>query len=133
MNKQTDHLRPYALRLAIFSLLVALIFFTGSAFAPDRYVSSAWPFLALFFPVLTFLMHYLLTATGMTMNRFVNTYMMLTVVKLLLFLSILLVYVLLRKADALAFSIAFFVFYGFFTVFEIIFLLKHHRRADNKA
>ena len=133
MNDRTSHLRPYALRLLLFSVLVAAIYYILTLFAPEKYISGSWPFLALFFPVLTFLMHYLLTGKGMKMNRFVNTYMMLTVVKLLLFLSILLVYALARRDDALAFTIAFFVFYLFFTVFEIIFLLAHHRRADSRA
>lgn len=128
-----SNLRLYIARLLVFSILVTSLYAIGARFAPGAYVTMSYPFLGVFFFIVTFLVHYLLTSKGLSPNRFINTYMLTTVARLLLFLSVLLVYALLRKEDALAFTLAFLFFYVFFTVFEIIFLLKHQRGAGKTS
>ena len=57
-------------------------------------------------------------------RKFISNYMLITVSKLLLFLTIILIYSLINKPDMLRFSLNFLVLYLLYSVFEIIVIKK---------
>ncbi|NLE62440.1 MAG: hypothetical protein GX612_01195 [Bacteroidales bacterium] len=57
-------------------------------------------------------------------RKFISNYMLITVAKLLLFLTIILIYSLINKPDMLRFSLNFLVLYLLYSVFEIIVIKK---------
>lgn len=112
-------------RIAIYTIIIALLQYLASTQLDSKWVSNAWPFIIMFFLSFTIIMHrYLLKSTEGNPKKFVFAFLMITTVKILLYLAIILVYVLLNKADAVAFIIAFFVNYFLFTGFELNTVMK---------
>ena len=108
-------------KLFIFTIILALIG-TGIVYLiPDHFVSPTIPFLYLFFFSATMVVHYVLLQVSLKKaSSFVNYFMLLTFGKLIFFLSIVMLYALLRREDATQFIIAFFTLYFFFTIFEVV-------------
>lgn len=112
-------------RIVIFTIIVAVLEFILSTQMPTPYVSNSWPVIILFFFAFTVLMHrYLLRSTEGRPQKFIFSFMMITTIKILLYLGIILVYVLLNRPDAVAFIAAFFLNYFLFTGFEISSVVK---------
>lgn len=113
-------------KIIVFTLIVSLLQYVLALQLPERFISSAVPVIILFFFAFTTIMHhYLLKSTEGRPQKFIFTFMLMTTVKLLMYLSIILIYVLLNKDDAVAFIGAFFLNYFVFTIFEIIEIMKN--------
>ncbi len=108
-------------KLFLFTIILAIIG-TGTVYLlPDEYVSPSIPFLYVFFFSATMLVHYVLLQVSVKKaGSFINYFMLMTFGKLIFFLSIVMLYALIRREDAAQFIIAFFILYLFFTVFEVI-------------
>jgi hypothetical protein len=92
---------------------------------PGKYISPAIPVIILFFAIFTSLIfYYQIKAILKKTSKFVNFFLIATVLKLMLFLVLVLVYALLNKGDAVNFIISFFVIYLVFSAFELVQLLK---------
>ncbi|OYT17382.1 MAG: hypothetical protein B7C24_02770 [Bacteroidetes bacterium 4572_77] len=118
-------LKSFFIKITIFTLVVSSFQFLLYSFYSAKYYTTAWPFLIMFFFVFTAFMHYrLLKATQGRPQKFIFSFMMFTTVKILLYLGLILIYVLLNRADAAAFILAFLLNYFLFTIFEIISVLK---------
>ncbi len=112
-------------KIIIFAVIVAALEYILTTQIPSHLVSKAWPIIILFFVAFTLLMHrYLLKSTEGRPQKFIFSFMMITTIKILLYLGIILVYVLLNKPDAVAFIGAFFLNYFLFTGFEISSVVK---------
>lgn len=115
------YLKKFIRNLAIYSLAVGIITFVLWLVLPENYITPALPWIYLFFVMLTLVLFLLLSRSlEGRFSRFVNTYMIATVLKLLLMIIILVVYVILNKQDAVAFLITFFIMYILFTAFEVV-------------
>lgn len=111
--------------LVIFTLIIAAFQYLASIQLDPKWISNSWPFVILFFLSFTILMHrYLLKSTEGKPKKFVFAFLMMTTIKILLYLGVILVYVLLNRADAVAFIIIFFINYFFFTGFELSVIMK---------
>lgn len=119
--------------LFLYTLILAAIGYGIVYLLPDEYVTPTLPFLYLFFFSATLLVHYVLlkVAQKRTAN-FINYFMLLTFGKLIFFLSIVLLYALLRREDAAQFIITFFVLYVFFTIFEVAQSLSITKSINHK-
>lgn len=108
-------------KLFVFTVIVALAG-TGIAYLlPDKYVTPTIPFLYLFFFSATMVVHYVLLQVSLKKaSSFINYFMLMTFGKLIFFLSIVMLYALIRREDAAQFIVAFFILYLCFTVFEVI-------------
>lgn len=117
----------FSMNLAILSLALVIISFAVNAMA-HQMITPALPWLLVFFIISTFVIYYLLVkaSTG-KFNKFTNTFMAATVIKLLLMLSVVAVYVYLNKSDAIRFVITMFVLYLAYTLLEITSLLKFNK------
>ena len=116
------------LTLILFGVYTILVFTI-----PQKYISPAIPFTIVFFLLLNISVFYFqLKASFKKTSRFVNFYMISTAMKLLLFLTLVLFYSLINKADAVNFIISFFIIYATYSIFEVIQLLKLQDRSRPK-
>ena len=110
--------------LAIFTALLAASGFAVSYFASEM-ITKFWPFLLLLFAGITLLLVTLLfSASEKKFSKFSNTFMIASMLKILVLLIIIGAYAFKFQADAIRFSITLFVFYILYLAFEIYWLLK---------
>jgi len=122
----------YLRNIIIFTVLLAVIQFVLSISIPTHLVSKTWPLIIFFFVGFSIIMHrFLLKSTDGRPQKFIFSFMILTTIKILLYLGIILMYVLLNKPDAVAFIAAFFLNYFLFTAFEISAVLKFLRQTKD--
>ena len=69
---------------------------------------------------------------GREAKKFVSSYMLSRVIKLLSCLVFLLVYILVKKDDAIRFAIAFLVIYFLYSIFEVFLLKKENQEISEK-
>jgi len=106
-------------------LVVGLIFFS---LTPERYYSPAFPFLLVFFVLASVVVyHFMLKSMEKRPARFVNTFMLTTMLKLFIYLGGMITYALLNREDATAFIVTFFVMYIVYTIVEVNSLLMVNR------
>lgn len=118
----------FYLKLLLFTLVNAGGLFTFLQLGPERFTHPVgWAVLG-FFVLVTALLHYILIRPGRTPQQFVRMFMLLTTLKLFLFMLILVTYIFLIDTNsALVFIIYFLVFYFSYTAFEVAALYKHFR------
>ena len=112
-------------RLTIMTLLIGAVCYVLFTFLPENTISMAYPYILILFFAITAGIHYiLLRITRLNPRRFVSYFMLATFVKLIVYFTAVLVYVFNNREDVLSFIITFFVLYIFFTVFEVVLILK---------
>jgi hypothetical protein len=95
---------------------------------PKHYFTPALPGIFIFFLALTVAGFYLLVrSVHQKFIRFLNIYMLITIVKLILCIAVLVTYLFLNKHDAIPFGLWFFILYIFFTFFEVSSLLTYSK------
>jgi len=115
-------------RLTIYTVILAILGYFLNHYLPEKFISPTLPALFVFFFSTTGIVHYILLRISIKKpNRFVNYFMLLTFGKLLFYLSIILVYALVKREDAVAFLLTFAAMYLFYTAFEITQSLSHVR------
>lgn len=92
---------------------------------PD-YASPALPFIVLFFCIITLFTIYIVLRDnkGKAKKLFVSNYMLSRIIKFFSCLLFLILYVLLNKADAIKFAIAFLIIYFVYSILEVVVLRK---------
>lgn len=100
---------------------------------PD-YASPALPFVVLFFCIITLFTIYIVLRDdkGKAEKLFVSNYMLSRIIKLFSCLLFLIIYVLLNKADAIRFAIAFLIIYFAYSIFEVMILRKEVADLNTK-
>lgn len=94
-------------------------------------LSPAIPVMILFFLGVTVGIYYImLQSASNRFPRFVNSFMVVTLGKLLLFAVLIVVYALANRADAVAFITAFFFLYLVYTVFEVAAFLRDLKKME---
>jgi len=112
-------------RLLIFSLIAGSIAGILYFLLPAKFITPALPFLFLFFIAVTLINSYILIkASQKKFLRYLNVYLLTTVLKLFLFTAIIITYVLFNKADLVPFTISFFILYLGYTTFEVVWLVS---------
>lgn len=113
-------------KLIIFTIIIALVGYTIVYFLPAEFISPTLPFLFIFFFSTSLIVHYVLLKIAVKKpTRFISYFMLLTFGKLMFFLTIILIYSLLNREDAVQFIVSFFILYLFFTAFEVVLSLSH--------
>jgi len=119
----------FLITLFIFSAIFGLLILGTSLLIPSRFVSPSLPFLFVFFIAVTILVSYiLLKAWTERFSKFINTYLLVTVVKLMFFIAVIFLYISLNRADAAPFAFSFFILYLFYEVFEVAALITHSKK-----
>jgi len=113
-KKSIIYLSAMTLLLVFLTVIVSLIF-------PSLHVTPAFPYILIFYYVVTLLIILILGKSMQKQIRyFVNSYMITTFIKLILFSLVVVVYLLLNKKDAIPFVVTFFIYYLFYTIFEVV-------------
>ena len=121
-------------RLSVFSLIIILISYALSHLILPKYITPAMPFLLLFFYVITLAVYYFIDrASDKKFSKFVTAFMLSTFLKLMLYLSILLIYIfLINRKDSVPFIGAFFVYYILFTIYETVYIILSSKDNNYK-
>ena len=115
--------------LIVFTLAVAATCAALFIFIPAL-CSPMLPWLLVFFFVITLAVFYIsLKASREKLSRFVNFYMVMSMLKIFMLLVVTAIYLYLRRDDALRFSVSLLVLFFAYLIFEVIWLLKI--RGDN--
>ncbi len=117
--------KKYLIRLLIFVAIITLIA-SGLYFTVlSKFYLPVFPYVLLFFTVISVLTHYILIKSGKSrIAKFSTSFMGITSLKLFLYLIFIIVYLLIDKTNALVFVLTFFIIYLLFTIFETSSLLK---------
>ncbi|MEI8047176.1 MAG: hypothetical protein WCI92_07340 [Bacteroidota bacterium] len=117
--------------LTIFTAILASAGFTVVFFSAGL-LTRFWPLLLLLFAGITLtLVSLLFSASEKKYSRFSNTFMIASMVKILILIIIIAAYSFKFQADAIRFSVTLLVFYILYLAFEIIWLLKL-QKSDGK-
>jgi hypothetical protein len=110
--------------LVIFSAIVALACMTLLFFIP-KLLSPAIPWLLLLFFAITFTIFYFGEKAGKEkFSKFVNYYLVMSMLKMFLLLIITALYIYLKHDDAIRFAVAMLVLYFSYLAFEAVWLLR---------
>lgn len=116
--------KKLTIRFTTFVLLIAALSFVADQWIPKLRLTIHWPAVLLFMYLVTLGILYLLVRSLKSrMVKFVNTYLLISISKMLLFVALLFVYVWLNPDDAVSFIVTFLVYYLAFLVYEVIVLL----------
>lgn len=126
--------KSFLIRLLGITFFVEIIALGWFYAMPPEWVSPTLPVLPVFFMAVTFLIHKgFMGSMGRNMRQFVTRYMLITTIKLLSFLTILLVYGLLRPNDAMQFILSFLVLYLIYSAFEATAVIKLGKAHDEQS
>ena len=119
----------FTLGFSLYTLLLVLISFGVAQWLPQLKITPVYPYILLFFYLFTLFTFYaILKSLHGKISRFTNTYMIINFLKLVLFSIIIFIYAYLNRNDAGSFVITFFVYYLFFTAYEVISLNKVNKK-----
>lgn len=110
--------------LILFTSVLAVSGFAFSYFT-EGIITRFWPLLLLLLAGITLtLVTLLFSASQKKFSRFTNTFMLASMIKILLLLVVIAGYAFKFQADAIRFSVTLLVLYILFLVFEIYWLMK---------
>ena len=110
----------YIKKILILTAIVALVMFITFLIIPEK-ISIALPFLLAFFLGISILSYKILQKKALTEpKKFIMGFMAHTVVRMMVYLFIILVYSFIYRSDAVNFIIGFFILYTIFTFFEVM-------------
>jgi len=117
--------------LLLFTLILAVTGFVFSYFLPG-FITKLWPLLLLLFAGITLSMVTLLfSASEKKFSKFSNTFMIASMLKILILLIIIGGYSYKFQGDAIRFSVTLFVLYILYLGFEIYWLLQLQQLDKN--
>ena len=115
-------------RLILFSFILGIIALAVRLLAPPRFVTPALPGIFFFFISITLTGYFLILRTAKEkFIRFLNSYMLVTVVKLMVYVGVIFLYLANNRPDAAAFAITFFLLYLCYTIFEVVNLVGYFK------
>ncbi len=113
----------------VYSLLIFILSYLVQQFVKSLQISTAWYYILIFLYAVTALAFYfLIRYIHDKISLFANAFMLVNFGKLLLFTLVILVYSWFYRSDAISFTITFFIYYLLLTTYEIVVLLKLHRK-----
>ena len=115
--------------------IIHLCIMTGVVIAASIALRSLltawWPMIVTFFFIVSMVMYFLSQKTKRKdMRKFANFYMLSTVIKMIVYLSIIMAYMLNFKEDGRRFAITFLAYYLIYSVFETYKLAKKEKNPD---
>jgi len=117
----------------IISFVVTVLYFIIFPFF-QAYLTPVFIYLILFFFTTSILIQKILVGiVKKKPKQFISLYLVVMVVKNLIYIIVLISYVFIRHNDAIPFIIAFFILYLIYTLYEIISILPYARASNNDA
>jgi hypothetical protein len=119
-------------RLLIFSLIPGSIATILYFSLPAKFITPTLPFLFIFFIAVTLISAYILIRSSQKkFIKYLNVYLLTTVLKLFLFTAVIITYVLFNKADLIPFTLSFFILYLCYTIFEVVWLVSFSKTGQS--
>lgn len=116
----------FLVRLLLYSLAIAVLFFFIEPYLPARVAFPGFWWIQGIVILATIGFHYGLTRSVKSGGQaFVRYFMGATSLKLMVFMMVMIVYGLVNRESAFAFILHFFMFYLFYTIFEVAIAYKH--------
>ena len=118
-------IKKFSFRILVFSAIIAGLTVLFQWLCPG-YASPALPFIVLFFCFITLFTIFIVLRDdkGKAEKHFVSNYMLSRIIKIFSCLLFLTLYILLNKADAIKFAIAFLIIYFIYSILEVVVLRK---------
>jgi hypothetical protein len=123
--------RQFIVKILILTLLIyaitTILFYTVF----KMWYFAAYPYLLLLIATITTIGHLLvIKASGQNTRRFTTAYMASVTLKLIVYLSVLLVYLLIDRSNMIPFVCTFLVIYILFTIFEVTQVLAFIKKIN---
>ena len=119
-------------KLLVFSLIPGSVGAVLYLTLPRQFITPVLPFLFLFFISVTLISAYVLIGSSRKkFIKYMNVFLLTTVVKLFLFVAVMVAYVFFNKSDLIPFTISFFILYLFYTVFEVTWLVSFSKTGQS--
>ena len=111
--------------LILFSIIIALLSFGAMYLLPANYITPMLPYILIFFLIISLAVYYFIEkAVAVRFSLFTNYFMIATMLKIIIYLAIIIIYAFTNKYDAIPFILTFFLFYVGYTTFEVIWMLR---------
>lgn len=118
-------LRLFSKQLLIMATITGMAIIAAMLVIPPSFISPALPYLLVFFTAATLISFYFLQKKiESTPSGFVTAFMANSIIRLLGYLIVIVIYAFTNKPDAVNFIISFFILYIIFTAFEVTFFLR---------
>ncbi len=127
-------MKKFTIRLSVLSIILFIISYIFSIYAPSYLVSDALLFLPLVFFSITLLNKFIIfKGSNKEHERLIKNYMISLGIKFFLLLSILIAYAFIYPKDSVKFILSFFVFYLIYTLFDSINNFKLFKSSEIKS
>ena len=114
------------------TIIVMVISFIIFANISPWHYPPVFPYLLAFFVAATLLVyHFMLKALEKRPARFVNVFLLTTMLKLLVYMIFMVIYALLNREYARPFVVSFFLLYIIYTIIEVVSILKVNKNVGN--
>ena len=111
--------------LILFSIVIALLSLGAMYLLPANYITPMLPYILIFFLLISLAVYYFIEkAVAERFSLFTNYFMIATTLKILIYLTIIIIYAFTNQYDAITFILTFFLFYVGYTTFEVIWMLR---------
>lgn len=122
-------IKSFIRTLIVTTLIVILVSLLVYAILPTAYYTPAFPFMIVFFFAATLLVFYfMIRALEKRPAKFVNIFLVTTMLKLFAYMAAMVTYALLNREEARAFIVAFFILYIIYTIVEVASLLNENSK-----
>jgi len=122
-------LKPFYIQSLIFSFFTLIFLFLWNQYASLRFQTNLSWIVWLFFIISSTLIHlFLVKSSVKEPKKFIVNFMLVTAIKLFGYLTLILVYALIKREAALGFTIFFLVMYLLYSGFEVFTLLRHFKK-----
>ncbi len=120
-----DTLLRFIRSLVITTVIIVIIGVIFYSVTPNEYYTVTFPYLLAFFVLASVLVYsFMLKAMEKRPARFINIFMLTTMIKLFIYMAVMITYALLNREEARSFIVTFFILYMIYTIVEVSSLLK---------
>lgn len=125
-------LKKFIVQGFFITLLLAVIGYFLFTVVFNPYYQVILPFVLLFIFLFTTVIHAMLLKTARKKpKKLVNRFLMLTGLKMMIYLLIMIIYLVISKQDSAPFLLTFLIVYLVFTIFEISSILSYLKRVTH--
>ena len=126
-------MKSFLIKLALIAAIAGSLYFALQQILPVQFYFPPFGYLLILFILVTFLFHLgLQYSFDKGSKHFIRYYMGASGMKMFVFLVIIIIFALLNKKQAVAFTLCFFFFYLFFTIFEAVISFKEFGEVRKK-